>query len=197
LVSLSKGGAEVKTALAEPGADELFASVKVWVDLCGLGQGTPMVGWLLRRRFRTLLVRLLFWSRGYSFAALRELQRGPEGILDVPWRIPDQMTVIHVAGFPLVRHLSRPLSQRGHSRVAPLGPNDGGSTLLADLCRLPGLIYPVWGADHYLRPAGGINGLLCRLFHFISQNNAQTVGSLAPGLNPGTPWTVAPVSTGS
>jgi hypothetical protein len=24
--------------------------------------------------------------------------------------------------------------------------------LLADACSLPGHIYPVWGADHYLRP---------------------------------------------
>ena len=77
--------------------------------------------------------------------------------------VPDWLTVIHVAGFPLERHLSGRLARRGFRRLAPLGPNDGAGIVLADLCRLPGLIYPVWGADHYLRPEWDIAGLFARL----------------------------------
>src|SRR5205814_7337630 len=41
---------------------------------------------------------------------------------------------------------------RGHARLVPLGPNDGGGILLADLLDLPGEVFPVRAADHYLAP---------------------------------------------
>jgi hypothetical protein len=34
---------------------------------------------------------------------------------------------------------------------------------------LPGCIYPVWGADHYLQPAWDFNGLLRRLFLYVAE----------------------------
>ena len=34
--------------------------------------------------------------------------------------------------------------------MAPLGPNDG-TALLREQMVLPGLVYPVWGADHFMR----------------------------------------------
>ena len=42
--------------------------------------------------------------------------------------------------------------------------NDGG-ILLADVVRLSGSVYPVWGADHYLHPAWDMRPLLKRLLH--------------------------------
>ena len=53
LVSLSKGGADVKMALAEPGAAKLFRKVAFWINLSGLLHGTPLVAWLFSRRLRT------------------------------------------------------------------------------------------------------------------------------------------------
>jgi hypothetical protein len=164
LVSLSKSGAEVRLALDRPEAAHTFAHVTAWVNLSGIVRGTPMVGWLLRRPLRCCVIRLLFRLRGYSFAALAQMQRGRAGLLELPLRLPPHLKVIHLFGFPLERHLSRPLSRRGHARIAPLGPNDGGANLLADLIGMPGTIYPVWGADHYLRPAWNLDSLLSRMF---------------------------------
>jgi hypothetical protein len=154
LVSLSKGGAEVKLALAEPDAAAIFRRVAFWMNLSGLLQGTPLVSWLLSRRLRVLWIRLLFWWRGYDFSVIPELARGPGTPLDGELRLPDHLRAIHVMGFPLARHMSNALSRRCYRRLRPWGPNDGAGILLADVCRLPGLVYPVWGADHYLRPAG-------------------------------------------
>lgn len=179
LVSLSKGGAEVRLALAE--APRLFAHVMAWIDVSGLGLGTPIVNWLFHHPLRTRLVRLLFWWRGYSFTTLSDLQRGPAGLLDDEWRVPAHLAVVHVVGFPLARHLSRPLARRGHRRLAPLGPNDGGTTLLADLARLPGFIYPVWGADHYLRPRWDLGTLLRRLIGHFGQEGLGAMPSLECG----------------
>jgi hypothetical protein len=154
LVSLSKGGSDVKTALAEPGAAELFRKVAFWVNLSGLLHGTALVGWLFSHRLRLLGVRLLFWWRGYDFSVVSELARGSGAPLEAGLSLPDHLRAIHVVGFPLARHLSNGLMRRGFRRVRPLGPNDGAGILLSEACQLPGLLFPVWGADHYLRPAG-------------------------------------------
>ncbi|MBY0521967.1 MAG: hypothetical protein K2R98_01125 [Gemmataceae bacterium] len=173
LVSLSKGSAEVRLALDEPDAALLFRNVAAWVNISGLVYGTPLVRWLFERRPRAMLIRLLFWLRGYSYAGLQELDRGPAGLLDGELRIPEHVTVVHLLGFPLATHMSRPLAQRGYRRIAPLGPNDGGSNLLADMTKLPGLIYPVWGADHYMQPAWDVSILIRRLFRFLGEEPAR------------------------
>jgi hypothetical protein len=169
LVSLSKGGADVKLALARPEAERAFRNVPVWVNLSGIVHGTPLADWLLARPLRSLLVRLLLWYRGLSFAVIRELRHGQSDGLDGPLRLPGRLRAIHVVGFPLRRHLTSRLARRGFRRLSPLGPNDAGA-LLADACRLPGVVYPVWGADHYLRPAGrDMRGLFARVLRYVCQ----------------------------
>jgi hypothetical protein len=64
-----------------------------------------------------------------------------------------------VIGFPLRHHLTR-RSRRGCRRLARLGLSDGGGILLGEVTRLPGLLYPVWGADHYLDPPWDIRPLV-------------------------------------
>jgi hypothetical protein len=168
LVSLSKGGADVKMALAEPDGARAFRNVVVWVNLCGLVNGTPLVTWLFAHRLRTLWYRLLFWSRGYNFEVIRELGRDCGGPLDSDLQLPRHVKVINVVGFPLARHMSNSLARRCYRRLRAAGPNDGAGILLADVCRLPGLVYPVWGADHYLRPAwGDVRNVAARLLHYL------------------------------
>src|SRR5258708_24757377 len=58
LASLSKGGADVKMALAEPDAAGAFKNVAAWVNLCGILYSTPMAEWLLSRTPTALLYRL-------------------------------------------------------------------------------------------------------------------------------------------
>jgi hypothetical protein len=168
LVSLSKGGAEVKWALQEANAAQTFRHVAAWINVSGLIRGTAIVNWLFRSPWRTLLVRLMLWWHGHSFAALRDLEYGQGGPLDADLVLPPDLLVVHLFGFPLAHCLTRPIARRGHRRLTPLGPNDGGANLLTDLIGLPGLIYPVWGADHYLRPNWDIDALIRRLFCFVA-----------------------------
>jgi hypothetical protein len=154
LVSLSKGGSDVKTALAAPTAARAFRNVAVWINLSGLLSGTPLAGWVLRNRLRTLWFRLLLWWRGYDFSVIRELEYGPGTPLAGDLRLPRHLRAMHVVGFPLQRHLTNRLARRCYRRVRSLGPNDGAGIVLAEVARLPGVVYPVWGADHYMRPAG-------------------------------------------
>jgi hypothetical protein len=164
LVSLSKGGADLKVTLSLPNATELFDSVVAWVSLSGLVQGTPLVQWLGSQPLRQLGVRLLLRLRGHPYSVIDQLRHGP-GTQLADWpALPERLRVIHVFGFPLRRHLAHSWAPRGYARLAPLGPNDGGGILLSDVARLPGTIFPVWGADHYLQPGWDTIPLLRRVF---------------------------------
>jgi hypothetical protein len=163
LISLSKGGADLKIALALPDAAELFGNVVAWISLSGLPQGTPLVTWLRRQPFRRLGVRLLLRLRGQRYSVVEELRPEADGPLATWPSVPLHLRVVHVVGFPLRRHLAHPWAERAYERVAPWGPNDGGGFLLGDVGRLPGVVFPVWGADHYLQPTWDATPLLRRL----------------------------------
>ena len=55
----------------------------------------------------------------------------------------------------------------GKLTPSPFRSNDG-TTALSDVCRWPGNVYPVWGADHYFRPENVASGLIMALFHYLS-----------------------------
>jgi hypothetical protein len=148
LVSLSKGGADVKAAMAHPQAGSAFRSVIGWINVGGTTDGSPMVAWLLARPWATLIYRFLFWKRGRDFQFIRDMDRREGGSLDFELRLPSHVRVLHIVGFPLRRHLRNKRAAAWHRRLAPWGPNDGAA-ILADACRLPGAVLPVWGADHF------------------------------------------------
>jgi hypothetical protein len=100
LVSLSKGGSDVKAALARPGAARAFRNVVAWVNLCGLLNGTPLAEWVLGSRLRALWFRLLLWFRGFPFATIHDLVRAPGGPLDFPLSLPAHVRLLTVVCAP-------------------------------------------------------------------------------------------------
>jgi hypothetical protein len=182
LVSLSKGGSDVKIALSLPGGQAAFRHVTHWISLSGLVNGTPLVQWLFSNRLRVLWFRLLFWWQGYDFSVLPELARAGGAPLDIALDLPPHLRAVHVIGFPLREHLTNALARRCHRRLEAYGPNDGAGILLADALRLPGFVYPVWGADHYLRPGGQDLRPLARklLLHVRDELREAVPASLSP-----------------
>jgi hypothetical protein len=170
LVSLSKGGADVRAALSRTDAAKAMRDVRCWVSLSGMVSGTPLIRWLRDRPLRCLGVRMLLRWRGQRFSVLDELRHGEGTALGEKFELPAGLRAIHVLGFPMGRHLSDDWARRGHARLAPLGPNDGGGVMLADALGWPGEVYPVWGADHYLRVAGA-RGMLKRVLAEAASTN--------------------------
>jgi hypothetical protein len=155
LVSLSKGSLDVRRALEHPDGAAAFRDVGCWISISGLATGSPLVGWLRQRPWRMLGVRMLFAWHGLPYSVLNEIDRDAvlRGEFCPQFAEVSKLSglcVVHIVGFPLAQNLSCPLARRGHRRLASLGPNDS-TVLLADVCHLPGLVYPVWGADHYLK----------------------------------------------
>lgn len=168
LVSVSKGGSDVKLALARPDAARVFGRVIGWLNLCGILDGTPMADWLLSPGWLARANRFVYRVRGRSLDFLQDLRRYPGCALDFPLTLPAQLHAIHVVGFPLRQHFHNGLARRCHARLEAFGPNDG-SILLSDAPRWPGQLCPVWAADHYLRPREEVRPLLAALLrHFTS-----------------------------
>lgn len=162
LVSVSKGGSDLKVALARPDAEHVFQNAIGWINLCGILDGTPMADWLVSPHLLARANRFIYRIRGRSLAFLSDMQRYPGCALDFPVTVPAHLHAIHVVGFPLRRHLRNGLARRCHTRLEAHGPNDG-SILLADVSQWPGQLCPVWGADHYLRPQASERPLLAAL----------------------------------
>lgn len=152
LVSLSKGSAEVKLALKYH--PEAFRAVSAWVNISGLLYGSEWVRWLLDRTTSRWSARLWCWYWRYPFAALEQLRRGPGTLLDFELSTPEHLQTIHIVGLPLKDRLTHLYTRRSFFRLTPLGPNDGMGIMAGDVVRYPGLVYPVWGADHFLRSRG-------------------------------------------
>jgi hypothetical protein len=162
LVTLSKGSADGKAALQLSNGHE-WNRVRAWISVSGLTEGTPLIAWLRRQPLRMIGVRLLLALRGQSFAAADDLGR-VEGNPLLRWpALPLKLRLVHVIAFPTRRHLRHPWAFRGYERLAPLGPNDGGGILLCDTERLPGIVCPIWSADHYLDPTWDSTALLRRI----------------------------------
>jgi hypothetical protein len=166
LCSLSKGGADVKMALAERNAPEAFRNVVAWLNVGGITAGSPMATWLVERPLLARLYQAIFWWRGQDFRFIRELVRRVGSPLDFEVSLPRHVRAIHVLGFPLARHVRTRPTRRSHRRLSCYGPNDG-ATILVDSCKLPGLILPVWGADHYLDARHSPERLLRALLHYV------------------------------
>ncbi len=162
LASLSKGSSDIKAALAHVNAEEAFRNVRGWINVSGVLAGLPIFNWLLRRPVMCAAYRLLFWLRGMNFQVVPNLRWGAGEPLDFPLRLPRQMRMLTVVGFPLGHHFGHPLLRKNRHRMASWGPNDG-LMLLWDSCNAPGVVYPVWGADHFMRPGGDSRPLAASL----------------------------------
>jgi hypothetical protein len=160
VVTLSKGGPDMKRALALPDAAHAFAHVQLWVSLSGIVQGTPLVAWLRARPLRWWSVRMALWLRRHPAGTLNDLTQEAGAPLATWPRLPDHLRIVHICGVPLRQHLSHPSAPIAYDRLAPLGPNDGGGVLLGSLSNVPGIVCPVWGADHYLQPSWNVTPLL-------------------------------------
>jgi len=183
LLSLSKGSADVKTCLRLADAFQTFEHVTAWISLSGLPEGTPLVAWLRQQPLRKLGVRLLLGLRRQRYSVVEELRHERGGPLKGWPEVP--VPLIHVIGFPLRKHLTHPWAFRGYDRVAALGPNDGGGFLLSDVASLPGIVFPVWGTDHYLEPAWDVTTLLRRVVMTVLEPNLpQTSQSAAKPISP-------------
>lgn len=182
LLSLSKGGTDVKAAMTLAANPNAFRSVIGWIDFGGILDGSPMASWVLQRRLARWFFRGLFRCTGHDFRMMTALLYRSGGPTSETLRLPEHLQTIHVAGFPLRRHLSNARARRWHKRLSVWGPNDS-VTILADVASWPGTVWPVWGTDHYLQFRWQPVRLVTNLLRCVAQQAVgPPAGSQAPSL---------------
>lgn len=139
LVSVSKSGAEVATALTTLGS-ERTRHVAAWINIAGVLQGSPLAD--------EALLELEDILGQVDAAGVDSLgtQRSRERFSG--FRIPSHVLVVNYIGIPLTGSVSR-LAQSGFLRLRAYGPNDGVS-LLSDLIVPDRLTLAELGRDHFL-----------------------------------------------
>jgi hypothetical protein len=175
VVSLSRGGAEIKCALRDD--PESLRGVSLWVSVGGVLAGSPLIDWVRDRPLLDWLNWLIFRWRGRNYRCFTELARGAGGSLGFDFRVPDHVEVIHVIGFPLGRHATTRYARNWHARFAARGPNDG-VMLHEDVLQYPGRILPLWGADHYASDRWDFRFLaagILRRWHSIDRERCSAI----------------------
>ena len=169
LVSLSKGSADLKVALASIEAPRLFQNVAAWVNVCGPLDGSRMANWFLEHQLLAAFVQFQCLVQRRDVQFVKQMQHGPKGLLAFSLPSPASMRVFTLMGFPLKRHMSTPFSRFCHRILSAWGPNDG-TTSLSDLRSWPGKIYPAWGMDHYFRPEAEARSLVRAMLHYLAED---------------------------
>ncbi|HSE01153.1 MAG TPA: hypothetical protein VLB72_10515 [Burkholderiales bacterium] len=163
LLSLSKGSADLRYAMSGTFGEFPWGKVSGWINVCGSPNGSDLAARLTGSPWRRLGARAMCLASRIPFDAMLEISaRHP--LWSRPINFPNHFRAISVVGLPMRWHVSDTLSSR-HRMLSPLGPNDG-VVLCMNAFVSPGLIYPLWGHDHYFR-GPGIVPLLYRLFAFL------------------------------
>ncbi|MCB1176739.1 MAG: hypothetical protein KDK36_04075 [Leptospiraceae bacterium] len=163
LFSISKGTADLRIALEKK--PELQSKIKSWVSIGGLFKNNPLADKVLNKNTISLLLqKTVLQILGIPMEFISEFS-SKTGILkdEVNIIVKNQINVIAV---PLPSHMQGNILKR-YKILAHHGPNDGYSLLL-DSSLPSGLIYPIWGTDHYFR-SSLLNDCIYKVFYYLSK----------------------------
>jgi hypothetical protein len=163
LVSFSKAAAEVRLLMQQMG-DRFPKNIRGWISVSGTLGGSPLATIRFQSPLHELFYGAIFRSLGTRLEVIRELRHDHEYWQD-EFVAPNAMQCIHIVGVPLLSHV-QPILVPKHQFLSEYGVNDGIS-LLEDTMEAPGHLYPIWGADHFLRTPA-LSPLLYRLLHFAA-----------------------------
>jgi hypothetical protein len=86
LLSLSKGGADIKTALRDH--PDCFKKVVLWVSIGGILSGTPLINWVRARPPVDWVNRIVFAWKKRDYRFFSQLATGDQGDLHFDLQLP-------------------------------------------------------------------------------------------------------------
>jgi hypothetical protein len=171
LVSISKGTADARAAFTLIG--HWPKGVSGWINLSGVFQGTPVADRITNSTLLRLASRMLLTISGVAFDKIEEM-RTDSPLWSLPLKPPTPERMVHVLGFPPAWSIEMRIAHHYRRLSETFGPNDGLAPLV-DCFDYPGRIFPVWGADHFMR-IPDLAALLYKLMQFIGSVENETWG---------------------
>jgi hypothetical protein len=146
LAGASSAGPAIHLALGELIPKHDLGSIKAWVNLGGILQGSPLVD-VYQSWPRVWLFDLAVWAKGWRRDAILGMGTGPSRKRFERLRVDENILIVNYLGIPLSGQLSR-YSRDKYPLLRPEGPNDG-LTLLTDAIAPNSLTVVALGSDHF------------------------------------------------
>jgi hypothetical protein len=143
----SSAGPAIHLSLGEQLNQEQLQSVKAWMNLGGILQGTPLIDYLYEWR-RSWAFNVYMWWRGWDDDEMVSMAVEPSRKRFERLSMSKDILIINYIGFPLSGQVSQ-YSQDKYPLFAPGGPNDG-LTWLTDAIAPNSLTLIAVGSDHFL-----------------------------------------------
>lgn len=147
VVSASKSGAEVATALGRELSPSDARSVVGWLSIVGVVRGSPLADRMLQADV-CWLARGKLALEGFGLEGLQSMRTSSAQEEFSQLRFPAHIDIFSVVAVPLSGNVSE-RGQFGYARMRELGPNDGLTLLHDEL--IPGSTpLLLTGVDHFL-----------------------------------------------
>jgi len=146
LVGSSSAGPVIQLALGERLDEQELSSIKAWLNLGGILQGSPLVEYFEKRPQRWWF-DLVVWYKGWDKKAIRSMGTAASRRRFSRLHLHSDIVVLNYMGIPLSGQLSR-YARAGYWILRSYGPNDG-LALLTDEIAPDSLTVVALGNDHY------------------------------------------------
>ena len=183
IAGASSSGPAIHLALGEKVSKDNLKSVKAWLNLGGILQGSPLVDYLQLAPQRWLFNSVV-WFKGWDPQAILSMSAKESRPRFQRLRIDSDLLVVNYLGVPLSGQLSQ-YSRDKYPLLKSDGPNDG-LTLLTDVIAPNSLTIVALGSDHFFAEDPAINAKTVALMELIvSYMNVNAKRPPANGLQCG------------
>jgi len=146
LAGASSAGPAIHLALAELLGEKERESVKAWLNLGGILQGSPLIDYYQSWPYRWFF-NLAVWDKNWDREAILSMGTNISRSRFSRLKIESDLLIINYLGIPLSGQLSK-FSIVKYPLLKPEGPNDG-LTLLTDAIAPNSMTIVALGSDHY------------------------------------------------
>lgn len=154
LAGASSAGPVIHLTLGEVIDKEPLGSVKAWLNLGGILQGSPLIDYLEENPQRWLF-NFIVWFKDWEEEAILSMSTIPSRKRFSRLNIETDILVVNYLGIPLSGQLSQ-YSRDKYPLLKAEGPNDG-LTLLTDAIAPNSLTVVALGSDHFFAEDPKIN----------------------------------------
>ena len=183
IAGASSSGPAIHLALGEMVSKEALKSVKAWLNLGGILQGSPLVDYMQLAPQRWLF-NAVVWFKGWDTQAIQSMSAQTSRPRFQRLRTDPDILVVNYLGVPLSGQLSQ-YSRDKYPLLKSDGPNDG-LTLLTDVIAPNSLTIVAFGSDHFFAEDPAINAKTVALMELIvSYLNVNAKNPPANGLQCG------------
>ncbi|PUB81401.1 MAG: hypothetical protein DBP00_19005 [gamma proteobacterium symbiont of Ctena orbiculata] len=146
IVGASSAGPAIHLALSDRFTGNEPDSIKAWINLGGILQGSPVVDHY-RVWYRRWFLSLVAWHKDWDLEAITSMSAKESRRRFAELQIDPDILVINYLGIPLSGQISR-YSRDNYPLLRSDGPNDG-LTLLTDAIAPQSLTIVALGSDHF------------------------------------------------